>query len=493
MALRTLTFMTRSRIRAFLCAMVVVMVPVPAVLAPPSALVVASSATLAMAAALTRWPYRGITLARAASAVTVVSFAVALVYQGRHQFVGLWLPVEMGALLLLLGRVVRRTPGWQAAVIGASLGVAVTFELPLRLTLRMPNPTAETSILACLMSFFPVAVVAGVALYLRSLDDRRVRAVAQARRSQRLDVARDLHDFVAHEVTGIVLEAQAAQLADQDPEQARALAVRIEEAGLRALASMDHMVSALRDPDDRAAAEPPPTRMYGLADLPDLVGRFSATGGIPAELLLAEELTGDRSGDPDRDPKSDPRSGPNGGRPEDPADETAGTLPREIESTAYAVVLEALTNVRRHAPSATRVLVSTVRAAGPALEVSVVDDGGAAGTGVLMAWRGEADGDRRARPKALTGNDRHGGGTGLIGLAERVEALGGTLTAGRHGKGWRVGAVLPVPNAPTATTVARPPGAADHPGSPSHAEDPSTRLSPYARSSDRDHTAGGVR
>ncbi|WP_051753311.1 sensor histidine kinase [Streptosporangium amethystogenes] len=428
--------MTRSRIRAFLCAMVVVMVPVPAVLAPPSALVVACSATLAMAAALSRWPYRGITLARAASLVTVVSFAVALVYQGRHQFVGLWLPVEMCALLLLLGRVVRRLPGWQAAVIGTSLGIAITVELPLRLTLRMPNPTAETSILVCFMSFFPVAVVAGIALYLRSLDDRRVRAVARARRAQRLDVARDLHDFVAHEVTGIVLEAQAAQLADQDPEGARALAVRVEEAGLRALASMDHMVGALRDPDERAAAEPPPTRMYGLADLPDLVGRFSATGGIPAELQRAEEPADDRSGAPDSDP--------NGERPEKPA----GTLPREIESTAYAVVLEALTNVRRHAPSATRVLVSTVRTAGPALEVSVVDDGG----------------DRRDRPQALTGKDRPGGGTGLIGLAERVEALGGTLTTGRHGKGWQVRAVLPVPNAQTGTTVG--------PDSPSRAVTP---------------------
>ncbi|MFI6455654.1 sensor histidine kinase [Streptosporangium amethystogenes] len=437
--------MTRSRIRALLCAMVVVMVPIPAVLAPPSALVVACSATLAMAVALSRWPYRGITLAGAAGLVIVVSFAVALVYQGRHQFVGLWLPVEMCALLLLLGRVVRRLPGWQAAVIGASLGVAITFELPLRLTLRMPNPTAETSILLCFMSFFPVAVVAGIALYLRSLDDRRVRAVARARRAQRLDVARDLHDFVAHEVTGIVLEAQAAQLADQDPEGARALAVRIEEAGLRALASMDHMVSALRDPDERAAAEPPPTRMYGLADLPDLVGRFSATGGIPAELQRAEEPADGRSGAPDSDP--------NGGRSEKSADETAGTLPREIESTAYAVVLEALTNVRRHAPSATRVLVSAVRTADPALEVSVVDDGGVAGAGVLAVWKGEAGGDRRVRPQALTGKDRPGGGTGLISLAERVEALGGTLTTGRHGKGWQVRAVLPVPNARTGTTV----------------------------------------
>ncbi|OPG10635.1 sensor histidine kinase [Microbispora sp. GKU 823] len=391
--------MTRSRVRAFLCVVVVAMVPAPAILAPPHALVVALSATLAVAVALTRWPHRRIGLATAASVVALVSYAVTFVYQGRHQFAGLWLPVEMGALLLLFGRVVRRLPGRQAAVIGTALGIATAVALPLRLTLRMPRPTAEASVIACLLSFFAVVTVAAVALYLRSLDDRRVRAVADARRAQRLDTARDLHDFVAHEVTGIVLEAQAAQLGDLDPHQARELAVRVEEAGLRALASTDHMVSALRDPDERVAEEPPPTRVYGLADLPDLVGRFSATGGIPARLDLPGDL--------------------------------ALPVPPEIGSTAYAVVLEALTNVRRHASAATRVVVAVASvdgaADGPALRVSVTDDGG--GTS----------------PTGLAGDDRHGGGTGLIGLAERVRALGGVLHAGRQAEGWQVGAVLPVP------------------------------------------------
>ncbi|MGI5485365.1 sensor histidine kinase [Microtetraspora malaysiensis] len=408
--------------RDVLCAVVVAMVPIPAVFAPPSGLVVAFSATLAAAVALTRWPYRRVTLATAASVVAGVSFAVAFFYQGRHQLVGVWLPVELGAVLLLLGRVIRRLPGAQAAVIGTSLAVAAAVELPLRLTLRMPRPSLEASVAACLLAFFSMACVAGVALYLRTQDDQRVRAVARARRAQRLEVARDLHDFVAHEVTGIVLEAQAAQFGDLDPEQARAFALRVEEAGLRALASMDHMVGALRDPDERAAAEPPPTRLYGLADLPDLVGRFSATGGIPAEIHMPEGADG---------------------VPADP-------LPREIESTAYAVVLEALTNVRRHASSASRVVVEVARAAGPALEVSVVDDGGRGRTGRRRPDGGEA------RPSGLSGSERRGGGTGLIGLAERVEALGGVLRTGRHKQGWKVTALLPVPEGALDGAAARP-------------------------------------
>ncbi|WP_218004630.1 sensor histidine kinase [Microtetraspora niveoalba] len=424
----------RIRFRDVLYAVVVAMVPLPAVFAPPGALVVVFPATLAAAVALTRWPYRGIGLATAASVVAAVSFAAAFLYQGQHQFVGVWLPVEFGALLLLLGRVIRRSPRLPAALVATSLALASVVELPLRLTLRMPHPSLETSVIACLLAFFPMACVAGVALYLRSQDDRRVRAVARAKRAQRLDVARDLHDFVAHEVTGIVLEAQAAQFGDLDAEQARALAARVEEAGLRALASMDHMVGALRDPDERASAEPPPTRMYGLADLPDLVGRFSATGGIPAEIHMPGDETGAADG------------GARGGGV--PAD----VLPREIESTAYAVVLEALTNVRRHASSATRVVVSVARVAGPALEVSVVDDGGRGRLGRRKATSGAGPSDggggpdgAEGRPYGLSGSGRTGGGTGLIGLAERVEAIGGVLDTGRHGRGWKVTAVLPVP------------------------------------------------
>ncbi len=60
-----------------------------------------------------------------------------------------------------------------------------------------------------------VAIALGVGLYLRALDARRSRSLAAARRDERLELARDLHDFVAHHVTGIVVQAQAARFAAQ--------------------------------------------------------------------------------------------------------------------------------------------------------------------------------------------------------------------------------------------------------------------------------------
>ena len=97
-------------------------------------------------------------------------------------------------------------------------------------------------------------------------------------------------------------------------------------------------------------------------------------------------------------------------------------LPHEIQSAAFRVVREALTNVRRHAADADEITVGLHRA-GDSLEVKVTDDG-----------RGGTQFPASAR----------GGGFGLVGLAERVTALGGTLDAGpRDGHGWRVRALLP--------------------------------------------------
>ncbi|GAA3038620.1 hypothetical protein GCM10020000_16020 [Streptomyces olivoverticillatus] len=91
------------------------------------------------------------------------------------------------------------------------------------------------------------------------------------------------------------------------------------------------------------------------------------------------------------------------------------------------VVVEALTNVRRHAPDASEVRVKVARTA-DALTVEVVDDG--------------------TERRALSGRAERRGGLGLPGLAERVESLGGTLRAGaRDGGGWRLTAELPVGDA----------------------------------------------
>ncbi|MET8623661.1 histidine kinase [Kitasatospora sp. NPDC004669] len=226
-----------------------------------------------------------------------------------------------------------------------------------------------------------------IGLYLRGLDEGRARAVAEARRVQRLELAHDLHDFVAHDVSGMVAQAQAgAYLASIDPARAAEMFERIEQAGQRALASLDRTVQLLRS-EEAGGRSPQP----GLAELARVAEQFTAAGGIEVRLELPE-----------------------------------GPVPREVEGTVHRIAVESLTNVRRHAPAA-RMVEVRARRSGGRLELTVTDDGGA---------------------PAPDGRPRRGGGSGLPGLAARVEALGGSLEAGPYEReGWRVTAVLPLDTA----------------------------------------------
>lgn len=386
----------------------------PALVSPPGAWLPAVVAALVLGVAISGWPVGRVSLGRAAGGVAVLSLVADTVSFGKAGLELLWLPFEAVALLVLLERVVRHVPGARVGLVGGLTGAAAVL-LPLRFTLHAPQTGLRESVFLAALAFVPAAVATGVGLYLRSLDRRRADAVALARREQRLEVARDLHDFVAHEVTGIVLEAQAGQLDGEDggPVEQRALLQRIEQAGLRALDSMDRTVATLREADGRAWEEPPPTRLYGPADLPELLDRFGAM--TAAEVTLSLE------------------------------DEVAGALSREAGDTAYRVVLEALTNVRRHAPRAGRVEVCAVRCADGGVELSVTDGVGLSVTG--GAGPGVPTGPFPvALPHALQEPDgRPGGGTGLAGLAERVSAVGGALEAGPYGQGWRVSCRLPGP------------------------------------------------
>ncbi|MEU9079565.1 histidine kinase [Kitasatospora sp. NPDC048538] len=380
--------------------MAVALIAAPATIAPPAALVPAAVAVLAVAAAILRRPPGPASPVLAAGLVAGISLIADAVCPGPRNLVALWLPFEFAALLVLGGRVIRRADPRRAFLAGGVL-VAALLALPLRFTLRLPQPAFGPSVVAVALATFPAACAVGVGLHLRAQDDQRARAVQQARHDQRLEVARDLHDFVAHEVTGILLEVQAAQVCGYDEQQNLELLARLEAAGLRALDSMDHTLRTLRDPQASADAEPPPTRVHGLADIPELVDRFLASGAAGA-LVLEPGLP--------------------------------GAAPREIEDAAYRIVLEALTNVRRHAPRAERLdveVVRTVHAAGPAVRVTVTDGGRPRG------HRGSGGPARRST-----------GGTGLAALAERTGALGGTLSVGPHADGWRVRAVLPLHPAP---------------------------------------------
>ncbi|MGI5418333.1 sensor histidine kinase [Actinomadura luteofluorescens] len=307
------------------------------------------------------------------------SLAATLLYQGPadNRTAGWWL-AETAAATVLLHLVVRRAEARPAAIAGAAAAAAVT-ALPLRLTLHVvPPASARGALLGCLFWGLGAAVAAGTGAYLRFLDARRSRSVAEARRAQRLALARDLHDFVAHEVGGMIVQAQAAQIGGDSGEALR----RIEAAGARAMASLDRTVHMLHD-------EGPREGPHGLDELPALVDRFNESSAARVRLAM-----------------------------------DAGTPPPEVSATAYRLVVEALTNVRRHASGATAVEVA-VTATGPALRVTVTDDG-----------RGGRAGPLRERRR---------GGLGLPGIALRVEALGGDFDAGpAEGRGWRVSALIPV-------------------------------------------------
>ncbi|GGK68990.1 two-component sensor histidine kinase [Ornithinimicrobium pekingense] len=199
---------------------------------------------------------------------------------------------------------------------------------------------------------------------------------------ERARIARELHDIVAHSVGVIVVQAGAAeQVVEDDPEFARRALATIRTTGSGALAEMRRLVGMLRDPDPGLGHDLAP--QPGIAALPDLVEAARGVG-------LSVDL--DVSGVPP-------------------------TLPAGLDLTAYRVVQEALTNVRRHS-RATSARVA-MQFAPESLEIRVTDAGPARQPG--------------AEP-----------GHGLVGMRERVALFGGRVEADAGEHGFTVRAVLPL-------------------------------------------------
>ncbi|MDG4757571.1 histidine kinase [Micromonospora sp. WMMD710] len=311
------------------------------------------------------------------TASLAVTFGITVLSSGRGLLVGgSWGLAESAGLLAVVFVVTRRGAArlapWAAAV--TALAAAA---MPLR------AGTDNVLVIFGLLQALAAVGAAAVGIYLRVVAAGRERAIALVRAEQRAEFARDLHDFIAHHVTGIVVQAQGARfVAEQDPQRVIVALEQIERAGAETMASMRRMVGVLRNPDAPLAP------LAGVADLAPLVQGHNGTATVPARLHVDGPLDG---------------------------------LPVEVSTSAYRVVMEGLTNTRQHAPDARSVHVA-VRRTPDWLLVRVADDGTSGRTAPAR-----------------------GHGFGLIGLTERVRALGGTITAGPGvAGGWVLDAALPL-------------------------------------------------
>jgi signal transduction histidine kinase len=208
----------------------------------------------------------------------------------------------------------------------------------------------------------------------------RVRTIEGIRAHEREQIARELHDTVAHHVSAIAVQAQAGRaMASTRPDEALARLAVIEEAASRTLAEMRAMVGALR-----GGAEADLTPQHGMADL----ARLGQVGGH----ALTVDVT---------------------------LDDHLGPVGAAVDAAIYRIAQESVTNAARHARNATRVAVQ-VAEVGDELVLTVVDDGD---------------------PVSFDPADA---GYGLLGIAERVKLLGGTLVVGPQPTGgWCIAATLP--------------------------------------------------
>jgi signal transduction histidine kinase len=217
----------------------------------------------------------------------------------------------------------------------------------------------------------------------RQLAEERERRARLAVSEERSRIARELHDVIAHAVSVMVVQAGAARrVAAARPEQAREVMTSIESTGRQALHEMRHLVGVLRNGDEPTSLGPQPR----LTDVAALVEQ-AREAGLPVTL----QVEGDR-------------------RP----------LPAGVDLSAYRIVQEALTNIRKHAGPASAEV--RLRYSSGSVRIEVVDDGSGAAPG--------ANGGR---------------GQGLIGMRERVGMFGGRLEVGPLPQGgFRVLADLPL-------------------------------------------------
>ena len=275
----------------------------------------------------------------------------------------------------------HRRAAWVVIVVGYISSVWLA-------PLAYGNPVGSLTFALALAGWLAVLVIAAEVVRLRrerTIETRATRALEARRRAseERLQMARDLHDVIGHNISLINVQAGVGlDLMDTHPEQARAALAAIKTVSKDALDELRTMLGALRQGDEDASRAPAP----GLDRVDELV-ELTRAAGIPVTVQTVGE---------------------------------ARPLPAAVDLAAYRIVQESLTNVARHAGPTT----ATVRLVHgtDGLDIEVRDDGG-----------------------ATVANGSSGGtGSGIAGMRERADALGGRLEAGpRPGGGFAVTAHLP--------------------------------------------------
>ncbi|MEV4671257.1 MULTISPECIES: sensor histidine kinase [Actinomadura] len=216
------------------------------------------------------------------------------------------------------------------------------------------------------------------------LERERAAEAARAAAEERSRIARDMHDVLAHAVSIMVVQAEAGPVVVRtDPDRAERVFDAIADAGRDAMAQLRRTLGVLKEEQDHGVRAPQPT----IGALPELVEHVDRT-------QVRVRLT---------------------------VEGASRALPADADLAAYRIVQEALTNTVKHANA--REAEVRLRWTDHELEITVTDDGQGGG-GADAGWRR--------------------GGSGLIGIRERVAACGGTAEAGpRPGGGFRVLARLP--------------------------------------------------
>jgi signal transduction histidine kinase len=287
--------------------------------------------------------------------------------------------VELVALSWLVVRVIMVQPARRAAWVVPLLFVAIVL-LPLRLDAGSDD-LREIMVVGLGLG---VVIMVLLGMYLRLYERRRADSFELARQNQRLEYARDLHDFVAHHVTAIVAQTKAirytaAEGQPPSPEALDTMLDGIERVGSQALVSMRKMITVLRDDEPQQQQQTVEEVVRSVVDQ------------FPGPPRVATTIDDDLA---------------------------TRHLPQRTLDAVQHVVQESLTNVLRHAADV-RIVDIRAHLRDGELELSVANDGRGVDSGLPSS------------------------GFGLIGLTERVTDAGGRLSAGPADPGWRVTATLP--------------------------------------------------